>query len=277
MNGVIINWLKRAFFLSSIMSMSVFVPVASSSPWELETEVNPKGRPLWDISAKITSWDIYNAAPNPLYNCKKCYLYILFADSWGIRYPEMVIYVPSQARGIKTLGELGEFFIRQGNFNRTYTQKLGGGGAGELCFFLGYPNQGEGGSSYLRLPGGQNFCQLRVSPTYCDFYLPSTELRHGVLSPDKTNGNTARASLNVQCSADLRVRITSADSSSSIFFNGVGGFRSDLQVDGMNIGKGAVVTATPAGVSLNLTSTLAGYDGSVGTFRGSKTIIIALP
>ncbi|BEM60680.1 hypothetical protein SME22J_45410 [Serratia marcescens] len=276
MSGAIINWLKRTFFLSSIMSMSVFVPVASSSPWELETGVNPKGSP-WNVSAKITSWDIYNTAPNPLYNCQVCTLYILFADGWGIKRPEMAIYVPNQARGIKTLGELGEFFIRRGDFNRTYTQQLIGGGAGELCFFLGYPNQGEGGPSYWSIPGGKRFCQVQIVPTYCDFYLASTELRHGVLSPDKTNGNTARASLNVQCSANLRVRIMSADRSSSIFFNGVSGFRSDLQVDGMKIGEGAVVTATPAGVSLNLTSTLAGYDGSVGTFRGSKTIIIALP
>ncbi|WOX39137.1 hypothetical protein, partial [Serratia marcescens] len=59
--------------------------------------------------------------------------------------------------------------------------------------------------------------------------------------------------------------------------NGVNGFRSDLQVDGVNIGRGKVVTVTPTGVLLSLTSTLAGYDGSTGTFQGSKTIIIALP
>ncbi|PNU28649.1 hypothetical protein C2M07_22310 [Serratia marcescens] len=87
----------------------------------------------------------------------------------------------------------------------------------------------------------------------------------------------AKATLNMQCSSDLQVRIVSADNSGSIFFNGVGGFRSDLQVDGVNIGNGKVVTATPTGISLSLTSTLAGYEGSTGTFQGSKTIIIALP
>ena len=37
------------------------------------------------------------------------------------------------------------------------------------------------------------------------------------------------------------------------------------------------LTATPAGKTLTLTSTLAGYDGSVGEFQGAKSIIISLP
>ncbi|MGK8185369.1 MULTISPECIES: MrpH family fimbial adhesin [Serratia] len=262
---------KILFSLSLIASLPAY-----SSPWEIETEVFPGD--IYEIKARITSWDTGNMTSNPLYHCRggnACELYILYYDVYGVRYPSEAIWIDEQAREKKTLGELGEYLIQRGLFNRTITGKTAGGG-GEICFFLGYRNSG-GGALFLHLPGGPNVCQHQITPTYCDFYLPNIELRHGVLSPDKTNGNTAKATLNAQCSSDLQVRIVSADNSDSIFFNGVNGFRSDLQVDGVNIGRGKVVTVTPTGVLLSLTSTLAGYDGSTGTFQGSKTIIIALP
>lgn len=273
------NGLKDFIFkILFSLSLTVSLP-AYSSPWEIETEVFPGY--IYEIKARITSWDTGNMTSNPLYHCpgrEACEIYILYSDVFGVREPDEAIWLDDKAREKKTLGELGEYLIQKGLFNRTITGRSAGGG-GTICFFLAYLNTGGngGGSLYLRLPGGPNFCKHPITPTYCDFYLPNIELRHGVLSREKTNGNMAKATLNAQCSSDLQVRIVSADNSGSIFFNGVGGFRSDLQVDGVNIGNGKVVTATPTGISLSLTSTLAGYDGSTGTFQGSKTIIIALP
>lgn len=279
MGGIILSCLKRVVFFSSIMSMLVFMPAAYSSPWEIEPEIEPAISGFWKIRAKITSWDIYNTTPNPLYNCEgnACYVYIIHRSIWGLSTPpQMSIYVP-EARGIKTLGELGDFLRRRGDLNWTYVHNLVGGDTSMSCVFLGYPNQGQGGSAYIPMPGGKDFCQVKVSPTYCGIYMPNAELRHGSLSSDKVNGNIARTSLYVRCTGNLQARLMSADHSSNIFFKGVGGFRSELKLDGTGLGEGKVVNVTPAGVSLTLTSTLAGYDGSIGTFRGSKTIIIVLP
>lgn len=54
-------------------------------------------------------------------------------------------------------------------------------------------------------------------------------------------------------------------------------FRSDLKVNGVDLGRGVAVNATPAGTRVILTSTLNGYDGSIGEFRGSKSIIVSVP
>ncbi|MDU6160771.1 MAG: hypothetical protein E6651_18075, partial [Acinetobacter sp.] len=193
MSAIIMNWLKKIIVLSSIMSAVAFIPVASSSPWELETEVIPGGvDPYWYVNVRITSWDTFNTRPNPLHNCNVCQLYIMVGDIWGSgRIPQMIIYVPDGARGSKTLGELGEYLMRRGYFNKTYSDKLVGGSPGKVCFYLGYPNQGQGGVPYHRIEGGQDFCFHKIIPSYCDFYMPKAELRHGLLGRDKVNGNVA--------------------------------------------------------------------------------------
>ena len=269
---MILNILKKVICVFSLMLTLLFPPAASSSPWTLETSVLPGPLARFDFSVKITSWDIYNTTSNPLYQCSTCRIFVYVMDIYGVNSQYVgFINTTGEARNLKTLGELGEYLMRRGDFNKTFTSTKWGGGGG-TCFFLGYSEAG-----IKRLPGGDNFCYHQVDPTYCNIYMPNSQLRHGTLSPDKINGNTVSTSLYVQCSADLAVRIASADRSGSINLKGYGGFRSELKVDGVNLGDGKVVTATPAGVGLTLSSTLTGYDGSIGTFQGSKTIVVSLP
>lgn len=268
---MILNILKKVIYVFPLVLTLFFSPIASSSPWTLEGSVLPRPGPWggFDFSVKITSWDIFNTTSNPLYHCSECYINIYYIDTWGVGGVPVGRIYTGYAREYKTLGELGEYLIQDGIFKRTFTSTQYGGG-GKTCFFLGTEGR-------RRLPGGDNFCDIRVDPAYCNISMPNSQLRHGTLSPDKINGNTVSTSLYVQCSADLAVRIASADRSGSINLKGYGGFRSELKVDGVNLGDGKVVRATAAGVGLTLSSTLAGYDGSAGTFQGSKTIIVYLP
>ncbi|WP_213929657.1 hypothetical protein [Serratia marcescens] len=115
---------KILFSLSLIASLPAY-----SSPWEIETEVFPGD--IYEIKARITSWDTGNMTSNPLYHCRggdACELYILYYDVYGVRYPSEAIWIDAQAREKKTLGELGEYLIQRGLFNRTITGKTAGGG-----------------------------------------------------------------------------------------------------------------------------------------------------
>ncbi|MGP2705970.1 MrpH family fimbial adhesin, partial [Serratia marcescens] len=85
------------------------------------------------------------------------------------------------------------------------------------------------------------------------------------------------AKLTVACTFNFKIRVMSSDESGTVYFNDKKQFRSELKLDGVNVGNGLLVTAPPEGKTLTLTSTLAGYDGSVGEFHGSKSIIISLP
>ncbi|OQV66365.1 hypothetical protein AK51_09460 [Serratia nematodiphila DZ0503SBS1] len=116
-----------------------------------------------------------------------------------------------------------------------------------------------------------------VDPSYCDLAEKEIELRHGVLRDEEVNGQTVSTSLHVTCSSKYPVRIMSADRDGSVYFNGGKQFRSELKIDGKDLGEGKVVEATPQGVTLTLSSTLMGYDGSIGVFQGSKAIIVSLP
>lgn len=103
MGGIILSCLKRVVFFSSIMSMLVFMPAAYSSPWEIEPEIEPAISGLWKIRAKITSWDIYNTTPNPLYNCNgnACYVYIIHRSVWGLSTPLRCLYMCPKLGGLK--------------------------------------------------------------------------------------------------------------------------------------------------------------------------------
>ena len=116
-----------------------------------------------------------------------------------------------------------------------------------------------------------------VTPNVCDLREQRVELDHGKLRPEVVNGSTASAQLTVACSFALNVRIMSSDRSGVIYFNERKQFRSDLKINGVDLGSGLVVQATSAGAALTLTSTLSGYDGSVGEFQGNKVIIVSLP
>ncbi|RNW04252.1 hypothetical protein CAG37_020980 [Serratia nematodiphila] len=102
-------------------------------------------------------------------------------------------------------------------------------------------------------------------------------LDHGLLRAEMINGSTAEATLTVACTFKFQVRIMSSDRSGTVYFNDKKQFRSELTLDGISAGTGLLLTATPAGKTIKLTSMLMGFDGSVGEFQGAKSIIVSLP
>ncbi|HID9396036.1 TPA: PapG chaperone-binding domain-containing protein [Serratia marcescens] len=245
--------------------------------WEMHLAFKPVNSSYGNFQAKITSWDAQDSMPNPLYGCKlsddRCSLYFAYNNvgfDYGIYFPEI--------RTSKTMGELGSYFISRGFLNKLYSSRQLSP-VSPVCFSFGYmftdPVSGVGG--YARLPGGIQCIAPEVVPNVCDFREKMLELDHGKLRAEVINGNTATAQLTVACTYDFNVRIMSSDRSGTIYFNDKKQFRSDLKVNGVDLGTGLLLKAKPAGTSLTVTSTLNGYDGSVGEFQGSKSIIISLP
>lgn len=222
----------------------------------------------------IVSWDTEDNTPSPLYGCttqQKCAL--RFAVDGTV--PNTYIHFPEISQS-KTLGELGRNFIARGFLNKEY-RSLDYANTPK-CFSFGYL-AGSGSLGYVPLNGGMRCTPPVVTPTVCDIREPQLELRHGALRADAVNGNSVSTPLTVACSIDLKVRIMSSDRDGAIYFNAGKQFRSDLTINGVNLGEGALVTSNQAGAGLTLTSTLNGYDSSIGigTFQGSKTIIVSLP
>ncbi|WP_232097472.1 hypothetical protein [Serratia ureilytica] len=265
--------LKRIalFFLLALYAEGGF------AGWEMKLQFRPLNSSYGNFWARIISWDTQDGAPNPLYGCKlsdaNCSLYFAVDGSWfdsGIYFPEI--------RTSKTVGELGRYFISRGFLNRTYSSRQYSAYS-PVCFSFGYVKEFSVGGSigFAPLPGGVQCITPEVVPNVCDFREQMLELDHGKLRAEVINGSTATAQLTVACTFDFDVRIMSSDRSGTIYFNDKKQFRSDLKVNGVDLGTGLLLKVKPAGTSLTVTSTLNGYDGSVGEFQGSKSIIISLP
>jgi hypothetical protein len=227
--------------------------------------------------AKVTYWDTGDTTPNPLYGCTYlCYITIYISTD-KYNGAEMSKMTFKEITTSKTLGELAQNFAKAGYLNREVSS-LQGFGNKEVCIFFGHPARYPGGSYGPGIfPGGMNCIPPVIDPNYCDIAEKQIELNHGMLLADQVNGNTVSTSLRVKCSYTLPVRIMSSDRVGSIYFNSGNRFRSELKIDGESLGEGKVLDATPQGSELTLSSTLMGYDGSIGVFQGSKTIIVSLP
>ncbi|OKP49463.1 hypothetical protein A8A12_15165 [Serratia marcescens] len=116
-----------------------------------------------------------------------------------------------------------------------------------------------------------------IHPTACDIREAQLELNHGLLRAEVVNGHSATTTLTAVCNFDFTVRVMSADRNSQVYFTAGRPFRSDLTLDGVPLGQGVVIKATPYGTRLTLRSVLSGYDGGIGRFDGAKTIILSLP
>lgn len=227
--------------------------------------------------AKLTRWDTQDNTPNPLYGCimgNYCRLLFLqdslFFDE-GIFFPEIITS--------KTVGELAQHFIDKGYLNKEFRSRQLSASS-KHCITFGYLYEINGGQALgpAPFPGGTQQCYVpEVTPGICDIYAPKLELEHGKITAELVNGHTTQMELTVACTFDYKVQIMSSDRSGSIFFNANKQFRSDLKVNGADLGRGVAVNATPAGTRVTLTSTLNGYDGSIGGFRGSKSIIVSVP
>jgi len=255
----------------------LFYSLNACADWNMSLAYKPIDAREGNFYAKITGWDTQDDRPNPLCGCQRsddyCSLYFGYNGSAfdiGIYFPEI--------RTSKTLGELGKYFISRGFLNREYASRRYPPQA-PVCFSFGYKHTTDisGSVGYWRLPGGEQCVPAVVTPNVCDLREQRVELDHGKLRPEVVNGSTASAQLTVACSFALNVRIMSSDRSGVIYFNERKQFRSDLKINGVDLGSGLVVQATSAGAALTLTSTLSGYDGSVGEFQGNKVIIVSLP
>ncbi|CAI1844088.1 Uncharacterised protein [Serratia marcescens] len=266
--------LKKTVEIGLLMLALLYIPNIYAG-WELDVKFIPgKWSSENKYVAKVTSWDTNDVTPNPVYGCiSNCTLAIGFKGNevgYQMDFKEIITS--------KTLGELAGHFARRGYLNRQYTSREGQDTKGG-CFYLGYFTKAGEGSGYdlAPLPGGMTCVPPEIDPLFCNISEPQLELNHGMLRSDQINGHTVSTQLHVKCNSNFKVRIMASDRSGSIYFNGLKGFRSELQVDGVSLGEGKQVQATPQGVGLTLSSTLTGYDGSIGEFHGSKTIIVSLP
>lgn len=249
---------------------------ACSVAWEMKTEYRPVNATYGYFVAKIVAWDTEDKTPNPLYGCVggRNYCYLAFTLDNSIFLKDVLI--PNDTTS-KTLGELGKNFIQSGLLNQEYRSRDYYYPNQPSCISLGYNHQSGGSWSVLWFPGGEQCRVPEIVPNVCELREPLVELDHGMLRAEVINGNTAEATLTVACTFNFKVRVMSSDRSGTVYFNDKKQFRSELKLDGVNAGSGVLVTASPEGKTLTLTSTLAGYDGSVGEFQGSKSIIISLP
>ncbi|OPJ94289.1 hypothetical protein B1H39_11970 [Serratia marcescens] len=267
---------KRLFKFLPILLMSFFS--RTEAAWEMASRYIPLSSDNGYFATKIVAWDTQDNAPSPLYDCDKprkakCKLTFALGNqgapqSFGI--PEMTT--------AKTLGEVAELFIKKGFLNREipslYTEPNS-----PVCISFGFYDAVDlsGATGYARLPGGVQCIVPEVASNVCDIKQPYVELYHGQLRAEVIEGNTATAQLTVACTMAFNVRVMSADRSGTIYFNNAKKFRSELKINGVDAGKGLVFKATPTGTTLTLTSTLLGYDGSIGEYQGSKVIVVSLP
>ncbi|BEM70280.1 hypothetical protein SME24J_42790 [Serratia marcescens] len=266
--------LKRMVFPFLIFLYSVN---AFPAAWEMKTEYRPVNATYGYFVAKIVAWDTEDKTPNPLYGCNAggYYCRLAFTNDSYLFLNDVVFNGMTTS---KTLGELGKNFINSGLLNREYRSKDYYSPSQPNCIYFGYQSQSSSGSwSVIWFPGGEQCRVPEIVPNVCEFREPQVVLDHGMLRAEVINGSTAEAQLTVACTFNFKVRIMSSDRSGAVYFNDKKQFRSELKLDGVNVGDGLLVTATPAGKTLTLTSTLAGYDGSVGEFQGAKSIIISLP
>lgn len=269
-----VNTLTRSNVVRSFFILLLLYTSGAWAGWSADIRYSPREKQYF---AKVTYWDTGDVTPNPMYGCS----YLCSVTFWVVAAgttgsPMNEVSFPGLTTS-KTMGELAQSFANSGFFNREFYSRQGFPDK-NVCVFFGYWGRYPGGAyGPARFPGGMQCVPPVIDPTYCDLAEKETELRHGVLRDEEVNGQTVSTSLHVTCSSKYPVRIMSADRVGSVYFNGGKQFRSELKIDGKDLGEGKVVEATPQGVSLTLSSTLMGYDGSIGVFQGSKTIIVSLP
>ncbi|MGP0855895.1 hypothetical protein ACJ8QI_14455 [Serratia sp. CY84636] len=251
----------------------------------MEAIYNPDARPPFgtgQYSAKVTYWDINDDTPSPLYGCESrgdyCDVHIGYSDK-GARGGWFGRRIVPGVTNMKTLGEVAAGYARAGWLNNPSTSNYGVVPGESPCFYLGYfRSDGIGGAGSVILPGASMTCIPPViHPTACDIREVQLELNHGLLRAEAVNGHSATTTLTAVCNFDFTVRVMSADRNSQVYFTAGRPFRSDLTLDGVPLGQGVVIKATPYGTRLTLRSVLSGYDGGIGRFDGAKTIILSLP
>ncbi|WP_274864578.1 hypothetical protein [Serratia marcescens] len=275
--------LLRTITADAFLLLTLWLSQSAYAGWSADIEFFPSatnsGNNENHYTAKLTYWDTNDTTPNPLYGCSSlCEVSFFYNDALTNGGQMGKLYF-KEIETSKTIGELATHFARYGYLNREFSSPFGVGNSG-ACLFFGYWGRVPGaGGGYMPtpFPGGMQCVPPVITPTVCDIGEQQLELKHGALRGEDINGNTVSTTMHVKCNFAFKVRVMSSDRSGSIYFNGPQGFRSDLKVDGVNLGKGKVINATPKGATLLLSSTLVGYDGSLGTFNGSKVIIVSLP
>lgn len=261
------------FMLSTLLLISNQVRAA----WEIDVKFYP------DYSqhlVKITRWDEDDPAPNPLWSCEysglKCVLGIYARRGGSISYSED-FPMPKKVSSLRTMGELAKVFREQGYLGKEIWSKRVGYPYTNYCYYLGmYTLTGGGTISMIPVPGGVLECPTtEIIPTYCKIEEPYIELNHGSLSGDSVNGNTVSKPIHVTCNNNFNLAIRSKDSQGQLSLGG--GLKSQLKVNGTDLGLGYSEVVGPAGKTFTLSSTLSGYTNGTGVFQGSSVIILGLP
>lgn len=233
---------------------------------------------------KVINWDQNDPSYNPLkYGCGiisgyKCgitlgYQYIYGGErpqrgysSWG----EGAVEIPDGDR-LRTMGDVARVFAQRGGMQQNFTVFFPA--RTEVCFYLAGSATAAG---FLRIDGGVSECpRAEFTPTVCSIAEPFIELNHGELSSDRVNGHTASAQIHATCTRDYKVSLVTADEKSVLELGD--GLRSELKINGVDLGRGYVDTLSPTPKTFTLTSTLRGSPDRAGLFKGTTVIIVGLP
>ncbi|MBL0877038.1 MrpH family fimbial adhesin [Serratia ureilytica] len=261
------------FMLSTLLLINNQV----SAAWEADVKFYPARQ---QHLIKIIRWDEDDPAGNILYGCEynglQCMLGI-FVIYRGTYYYIDSFPMPKKVAGMPTMGELAKVFREQGYLGKGVWSQTAYYPFKDYCYYLGY--YVPGGPSTMTMtavPGGVSDCPTtEIIPTYCSIEEPYIELNHGSLSGNSVNGNTVSKQIHVTCSNDFNLKIRSKDSQGYLSLGG--GLKSQLKVNGADLGLGYSEVVGPSGKTFTLSSTLSGYTSGTGVFQGSSVIVLGLP
>ncbi|WP_323085141.1 hypothetical protein [Providencia alcalifaciens] len=255
----------------------LFLPFNTlADTWRLTVTAKPVTdlSSVYEYSIKVAGWDFSSQTPNPLYNCinkegqcRYAIGYMHTHSSGGSLRDSEKNRMP-HASSAETIGELGENIMTKDSYwwNRTFLSRKPNP---QTCFYVAYMINGGG---HLQLPGG-SCTYADLPPTVCSIEEPSIELSH-LVNQEQNSGLVATGQLSVSCTENMKVRIVGKYNSDEIMLDKKRNFKSLITVNNQPFSKGAVITATPYGTTVNIKSTLKG-SAPAGEYQGSAVIIVA--
>lgn len=253
--------------------IALFFTCQAIASWSLNIQYNPGDPGVGNdqFKIKVANWDQDDETSYPASGCSfrfGCYITIGFEDPGTIDYLDGAIEIPD----VKTMGEAAKAFSNKGGLQHEFISKYIRY-PGKTCFYLAYK---DFYGSYKRMPGGSDDCpRAMIDPTFCRILEPSVELTHGDLTADKVTGNTASAEISATCNRPYRISVVAADKKGILDLGY--GLKSELKVNGVDLGAGYVADLSSTPTTFTLTSTLSGHSSGEGVFEGATVVILGLP
>ncbi|HEJ6973118.1 TPA: hypothetical protein ACGCBI_000581 [Serratia marcescens] len=268
--------MKKVVRCIIMLSTLLLITNQVRAAWEMDIKLYPQQK---IFKVKVIRWDEDDPAKNILFGCRTsgmgCMLGI-YGIRDGAYFYDDNFPMPDRVSDMRTMGELARVFREQGYLNKEIRRSAWYPYI-DYCFYIGYyVITGPSTVSMVPVPGGVSECpKTEILPTFCSITEPYIELNHGSLSGDSVNGNTVSKPIHVTCNNDFNLAIKSKNSQGQLSLGG--GLKSQLKVNGTDLGQGYSDVVGPSGKTFTLSSTLSGYTGATGDFQGSSVIILGLP